>query len=204
MARSSTRSAPRRSCGPARTRSILAPSPDGAARVSKPPEKLQAEHGIDCEVIDVRSLVPLDAAQTILRSVARTHRLFTVEENPRLCGWGAEIASIAADEAFYDLDGPIVRITTRISRCRRPICWKTRCCRHGATLASLSAVRQSPGSWTGTENDDEIRFISTLTLGQIGDHRDVRERPGAVWILSSSPARARAGIANDCPTSSFR
>ena len=62
-------------------------------------------------MIDVRSLVPLDT-RTILGSVARTGRLFTVEENPRLCGWGAEIASIVADEAFYDLDGPIVRITT--------------------------------------------------------------------------------------------
>jgi acetoin:2,6-dichlorophenolindophenol oxidoreductase subunit beta len=74
-------------------------------------EKLKSEHGIDCEVIDVRSLVPLDT-QTILGSVARTHRLFTVEENPRLCGWGAELVSIVADEAFYDLDGPLVRITT--------------------------------------------------------------------------------------------
>ena len=74
-------------------------------------EKLKSEHGIDCEVVDVRSLVPLDT-QTILGSVARTHRLFTVEENPRLCGWGAELVSIVADEAFYDLDGPPVRITT--------------------------------------------------------------------------------------------
>ncbi len=73
--------------------------------------KLKAEHGIDCEVIDVRSLVPLDT-QTMLGSVARTHRVFTVEENPRLCGWGAELVSIIADEAFYDLDGPPVRITT--------------------------------------------------------------------------------------------
>jgi acetoin:2,6-dichlorophenolindophenol oxidoreductase subunit beta len=74
-------------------------------------ESLAREHGIDAEVIDVRSLVPLDT-QTILGSVAKTGRLFTVEENPRLCGWGAEIASIVADEAFWDLDGPIVRITT--------------------------------------------------------------------------------------------
>jgi pyruvate dehydrogenase E1 component beta subunit len=74
-------------------------------------DRLAREHGIDCEVIDVRSLVPLDT-QTILGSVARTHRLFTVEENPRLCGWGAEVVSIVADEAFYDLDGPPVRITT--------------------------------------------------------------------------------------------
>ena len=74
-------------------------------------ERLQKEHGIDCEVIDLRSLIPLDT-QTILSSLSRTHRLFTVEENPRLCGWGAEIVSIIADEAFYDLDGPLVRITT--------------------------------------------------------------------------------------------
>jgi pyruvate/2-oxoglutarate/acetoin dehydrogenase E1 component len=74
-------------------------------------EKLQAEHGVNCEVIDVRSLVPLDT-KTILESVARTHRVFTVEENPRLCGWGAEIISIIADEAFFSLDAPPLRITT--------------------------------------------------------------------------------------------
>lgn len=69
------------------------------------------ESGVSAEVIDVRSLVPLDTA-TILESVSRTGRLFTVEENPRLCGWGAEVASIAAEECLWDLDGPIVRITT--------------------------------------------------------------------------------------------
>jgi pyruvate dehydrogenase E1 component beta subunit len=74
-------------------------------------EILEKEHGISCTVVDVRSLVPLDT-QTILSEVARTGRLVTVEENPRLCGWGAEIASIVADECFWDLDGPIVRITT--------------------------------------------------------------------------------------------
>jgi pyruvate/2-oxoglutarate/acetoin dehydrogenase E1 component len=70
-----------------------------------------AREGIDCTVVDVRSLVPLDTT-TILREVASTGRLFTVEENPRLCGWGAEVASIAAEEIFYELDGPIVRVTT--------------------------------------------------------------------------------------------
>ncbi len=74
-------------------------------------ERLAAEHGVDAEVIDLRSLVPLDTA-TILASVKKTSRLFTVEENPRLLGWGAEIASIVADEGFYSLDAPIVRITT--------------------------------------------------------------------------------------------
>jgi pyruvate dehydrogenase E1 component beta subunit len=72
---------------------------------------LERDHGISCTVIDVRSLVPLDT-QTILSEVVKTGRLVTVEENPRLCGWGAEIASIVADECFWDLDGPIVRITT--------------------------------------------------------------------------------------------
>jgi pyruvate/2-oxoglutarate/acetoin dehydrogenase E1 component len=74
-------------------------------------DRLQAEHGVSAEVIDLRSLVPLDTA-TILASVKKTSRLFTVEENPRLCGWGAEIASIVADDGFYSLDAPIVRITT--------------------------------------------------------------------------------------------
>lgn len=73
-------------------------------------EGLEAD-GVSAEVIDVRSLVPLDA-RAILDSVGRTGRLVTVEENPRLCGWGAEVASIVADEAFFNLDGPIVRVTT--------------------------------------------------------------------------------------------
>ena len=77
----------------------------------KAAEILQAEHGLSCEVIDLRCLVPLDT-QSIIKSVTKTGRLVTVEENPRLCGWGAEIASIAAEELFWNLDAPITRITT--------------------------------------------------------------------------------------------
>jgi pyruvate dehydrogenase E1 component beta subunit len=73
--------------------------------------RLEADHGISAEVIDLRTLVPLDA-RSILASVEKTSRLFTVEENPRLCGWGAEIVSIVAEDGFYSLDAPIVRITT--------------------------------------------------------------------------------------------
>jgi len=80
-------------------------------RALKAAEVLQNEHGVSAEVVDVRCLVPLDT-QTILESVARTGRFVTVEENPRLCGWGAELASIVAEELFWDLDGPIVRVTT--------------------------------------------------------------------------------------------
>ena len=80
-------------------------------RALKAADILKEQHGIDATVIDLRSLVPLDT-QTILREVAKTGRLVTVEENPRLCGWGAEISSIVAEELFWDLDGPIVRVTT--------------------------------------------------------------------------------------------
>ena len=80
-------------------------------RAVKAAEVLKAEHGIDATVVDLRSLVPLDT-QTILAEVAKTGRLVTVEENPRLCGWGAEISSIVSEELFWDLDGPIVRVTT--------------------------------------------------------------------------------------------
>ena len=72
---------------------------------------LLAADGIDVTVIDLRTLVPLDVT-TVLDSVRSTGWLFTVEENPRLCGWGAEVASIIAEEGMDYLDGPIVRITT--------------------------------------------------------------------------------------------
>jgi len=70
-----------------------------------------AGEGIEAEVIDLRCLVPLDVT-TLATSVSSTSRLVTVEEGPRLCGWGAEVASIVADECLFDLDGPIVRVTT--------------------------------------------------------------------------------------------
>src|SRR3546814_11225816 len=58
-------------------------------------ELLASEAGISCEVVDVRSLVPLDT-QTILGAVARTPRVFTIEETPRRLGWGAEKIGSAA------------------------------------------------------------------------------------------------------------
>ena len=74
-------------------------------------EVLKQKHGISATVIDVRCLVPLDTT-TIFESVSKTGRLITVEENPRLCGWGAELSSLVAEELFWDLEGPIVRVTT--------------------------------------------------------------------------------------------
>jgi pyruvate dehydrogenase E1 component beta subunit len=80
-------------------------------KAMKAAETLQSEHGISATVIDVRSLVPLDTT-TIFASVSKTGRMVTVEENPRLCGWGAELSSLVAEELFWDLEGPIVRVTT--------------------------------------------------------------------------------------------
>jgi acetoin:2,6-dichlorophenolindophenol oxidoreductase subunit beta len=65
--------------------------------------------GISAEVIDLRSLIPLDMA-TVLESVGRTSRLIIVEENPYQGGWGGTVASIVADEGFESLDAPIRRV----------------------------------------------------------------------------------------------
>jgi pyruvate/2-oxoglutarate/acetoin dehydrogenase E1 component len=68
-----------------------------------------ASNGVSSEVIDLRCLIPLDAA-AVLESVGRTSRLVIVEENPYQGGWGATLASLVADEGFELLDAPIRRI----------------------------------------------------------------------------------------------
>ncbi len=69
-----------------------------------------AAAGIDAEVIDLRSLKPLDE-DAILRSVAKTGRLVVVHEASRLCGVGAEIAALVAEKAFTSLRAPVLRLT---------------------------------------------------------------------------------------------
>jgi 2-oxoisovalerate dehydrogenase E1 component beta subunit len=68
------------------------------------------EQGVDVEVIDLRTLSPLDK-DTILESVAKTNRVVVVHEDHRTLGVGAEISAIIAEEAFDCLDAPIVRVT---------------------------------------------------------------------------------------------
>ncbi len=72
-------------------------------------EKLQAE-GISAEVIDLRTLRPLDK-QAIIDSVRKTHRLISVEEGWPVAGIGSEIAAIAMEELFDELDAPMARVT---------------------------------------------------------------------------------------------
>jgi len=68
-----------------------------------------AEKGIQVEVVDPRTIKPLDK-QTILESVKRTGRLVTVEENPKTGGWGAEVAGFVADSGLFSLKAPIKRV----------------------------------------------------------------------------------------------
>jgi 2-oxoisovalerate dehydrogenase E1 component beta subunit len=66
--------------------------------------------GADCEVIDLRTLVPLDE-ETILESVKKTGRVVIVQEAPRTCSYGAELSAIIAEEAILHLEAPIVRVS---------------------------------------------------------------------------------------------
>ena len=94
--------------------------------------RLKAEHGIDCEVVDVRSLVPLDT-QTILGSVAKTHRLFTVEI--RDCAGGAPRSYRSRrTRPSTTLMGHRFASPRRTFRCRQQTFLKTSCCRHQTVL----------------------------------------------------------------------
>jgi pyruvate dehydrogenase E1 component beta subunit len=69
-----------------------------------------AEQGIEAEVIDLRTLRPLDK-QTVLRSLAKTNRLVCVEEGWPVCSISSEIMAICMEEGFDDLDAPVARVT---------------------------------------------------------------------------------------------
>jgi 2-oxoisovalerate dehydrogenase E1 component beta subunit len=71
-------------------------------------ERLAGE-GIDAEVIDLRSIYPLDT-ETVLESVAKTNKAMIVYEDTKFLGVGAEVAASIAENALFELDGPVVRI----------------------------------------------------------------------------------------------
>ena len=116
-------------------RSLTGEVPDGAARVPfgrarivregsdvslfaygamVPPTTEAAERlardGVSAEVIDLRSLVPLDEA-AVVASVEKTGRAVIVHEAARFCGFGAELAALLAEKALYSLKAPVVRVT---------------------------------------------------------------------------------------------
>jgi 2-oxoisovalerate dehydrogenase E1 component beta subunit len=71
---------------------------------------LLAQEGIEAEVVDLRTLLPLDK-ETILQSVKKTNKLLVVHEDTRTGGIAGEIAALVCEEAFEDLDGPVLRVT---------------------------------------------------------------------------------------------
>jgi pyruvate dehydrogenase E1 component beta subunit len=71
-------------------------------------QELESE-GISLEVIDPRTLVPMDT-DTILKSVQKTGRLVIVEEDNKRGGWGSELAAYVAEQAIEYLDGPVIRV----------------------------------------------------------------------------------------------
>lgn len=73
-----------------------------------------AKEGVDVEVVDLRTLLPLDK-ETILQSVKKTNKLLIVHEDTRTGGIAGEIAAVACEGAFEDLDGPILRVTAKDS-----------------------------------------------------------------------------------------
>ena len=72
--------------------------------------ELGAELGLQLEVIDLRTLAPLDI-QTIVDSARKTTRAVVVHEAPRTCGYGAELAALLAERAFLYLEAPVQRVT---------------------------------------------------------------------------------------------
>ena len=72
--------------------------------------ELCAPRGAECEVIDLRTLVPMDE-ETILNSVKKTGRVVIVQEAPKTSGFAGEISAIIAEEAILSLEAPIVRVT---------------------------------------------------------------------------------------------
>jgi len=81
---------------------MIPPTTDAAALLEK--------DGISAEVIDLRTLVPLDE-RAILASVEKTGRAVVVHEAARFCGFGGELAALLAEKAFYSLKAPIARVT---------------------------------------------------------------------------------------------
>jgi 2-oxoisovalerate dehydrogenase E1 component beta subunit len=72
-------------------------------------ETLAREDGVEAEVVDLRTLRPLDTA-AVLASVTRTGRALVVHEANRFGGFGGEIAAVIAEEGFEHLDAPVVRL----------------------------------------------------------------------------------------------
>jgi pyruvate dehydrogenase E1 component beta subunit len=75
----------------------------------KAAEILAAEHGIHAEVLDLRSIRPLDE-EAIVRTISKTHRAVLVDENKPFCGVSAQISATIMEKCFDELDAPVQRV----------------------------------------------------------------------------------------------
>ncbi len=102
-----------------------------------------AKEGIEIEILDLRTLCPLDR-QAITQTVKKTNKVILLHEDTKTGGLAGELAAIINEEAFDDLDGPIVRITAidtpvpfhrrwNISSCQK---WKTWCGKRGSCMCT--------------------------------------------------------------------
>jgi pyruvate dehydrogenase E1 component beta subunit len=74
-------------------------------------KRLEEEHGVSCEVVDLRTIRPLDE-DTIFDSVRKTHKAIYVEEGKPFCGVGAQVAYMIQERCFDDLDAPVLRVNS--------------------------------------------------------------------------------------------
>ena len=86
------------------------PIPDLDGKTALEAAKTLEAEGIDVEVVDLRTLFPMDE-ETVLESVAKTNKAILLHEATRTGGIGAEIAAVLSERCFEYLDGPLVRVT---------------------------------------------------------------------------------------------
>ena len=115
--------------------------------------------GASVEVLDLRSLVPLDE-DAILDSVARCSKVVIVDEANATCAAGAQVAALIAERGFEDLDGPVVRVASPESRSHSRRHSNRRCCpaeRVGRRAVSSSSTRTRSRSVAWPDEGDDLR-----------------------------------------------
>jgi len=153
-------------------------------RAREAAEKLAAEHGIDCEVVDVRSLVPLDT-RTILGSVARTHRLFTVGAPRSSRSWRMRRSTIST--------GRRCGSRRRISRCRQPTSWKTSRC-PPSTASSTACGARCRGNDRDEGDRRNVAADSMRSLSPFGERVGVKGLPAPRETLTPHPTPLPAEV----------
>src|SRR5581483_6384452 len=86
--------------------------------------ELATEQGIECDVLDLRSLYPLDL-NAVLKSVEKTGKVLIALEDKVTGGFGGELSALITEHAFQSLDAPVMRVGSIFTPVALPRCWKT-------------------------------------------------------------------------------